>query len=129
MKRKRGKVQELRLWEFHFVSEYYDNDPRMPGFVPVNEHVYVVASDYDKAMKKAEPELKKLKDRWTKANKGEDKSEVKASVVPFENLIACRDAARERPGAYKPFVSVNLSTEEDHKNYRLAVVLLPIKYK
>lgn len=61
-------AENVSLWMIHFMSSYYDNDARMPGTVPIDERIVVIALSYDDALEKAEPLLKKLRKKHKKNN-------------------------------------------------------------
>lgn len=115
--------QNLLLWEVIFMSSYYDNDPRMPGDVPVTERQFVIAESYDEALEKCQPNLKKLKKQYKK-------HEIKAAPIPLETLIVARDSSNDGRLGYhstQGLKTVSLSLEKDNKEYRLVVCLIPKK--
>ncbi len=115
--------QKPELWLVHFMSSWYDNDPRGSGDVPVDEYIYVVASGYDDAIEKAQPELRKLKKKYK-----EHKLDVKP--MPIQLLVPARDGKNDgRLGFYStvPLKPVALTLASDRKKYRLAVCLIPIE--
>jgi hypothetical protein len=127
MRKKRSNLSALEgllLWEVHFKSSYYDNDPRMPGDVPVDERLFVLAKSHSEAMKKSESWLNELMRKW-----GEN-SEVTATVIALENLVPARNSKNDgRMGwiSQTPFSPVKLSLDEDKSRFRLAVSLVPIE--
>ncbi len=117
-------MSQESLWEVHFMSSYYDNDPRMPGTVPVDKSFYVVASGHDEALEKAEPELKKLRKKYKK-----DGTTVVANYVALENLVPARNSKNDGRMGYhstQDFKSIELSLKSDKQKFRLAVCLVPI---
>ena len=112
--------QEL-IWKVHYMSSYYDHDPRMPGHVPIDDIYHFVAGSKDEALKKAyrlKPKLRKLK--------GDDKIEVAA--IPLDNLIVARDSKNDgRMGWHSrnSLAKVKLSSANDRNDYSLAVRLVP----
>ncbi|MDO8506959.1 MAG: hypothetical protein Q7S53_00110 [bacterium] len=114
------------LWCVHFKSSYYDDDPRMPGTVPVDSRSYVLAKGREEAISKAEADI-------TKARKRIDKNadeEIEATIVTLENLIPARDSSDEgRMGwvSNEKLRAVELSCPEDTNRYRLRVCLVPVK--
>ena len=108
----------LLLWEVHFMSSYYND-----GIVPVDERFFVVAENYDEALEKCKPELKKLKKKYVK-------NEIKAIPLPMETLIVARDSSNDgRLGWHSnsKLKPVSLSTKKDNEEYRLVVCLIPKK--
>ena len=108
----------LLLWEVHFMSSYYDD-----GTVPVDERLFVVAENYDEALEKCKPELKKLKRKYKEY-------EIKAFPVPMETLIVSRDSSNDGRLGYhsnSKLKPVSLSNKKDNEEYRLVVCLLPKK--
>lgn len=114
------------LWCVHFKSSYYDNDPRMPGTVPVDERIYVLAKSQSEAIKKAEPGLGKVRDRvGAKAE-----VEIEATIVTLEGLSPSRNSSNDGRMGYismSPLSSVELSHPDDQKRYRLGVCLIPVE--
>lgn len=112
-KNKRDDLAPNLIWQVHYMSSYYDDDPRMPGRVPVDERYFFVASSRNDALEKAyalKPKLKKLKE--------DDKLEVTA--LPLENLVAARDASNDgRLGftSTKNLAKVVLSGESEYELY------------
>ena len=108
----------LLLWEVHFMSSYYDD-----GTVPVDERFFVVSENYDEALEKCKPELKKLKKKYKE-------HEIKAFPVPMETLIVARDSSNDGRLGYhsntklKP---VSLSLKKDNEEYRIIISLVPKK--
>jgi 8-oxo-dGTP diphosphatase len=117
--------QTSLVWEVHYMSEYYDDDPRMPGTVPIDERYYIIADTHEEALSKATKENPKLK----KLGK---KDQVVARPLPLENLIAARDASRDgRIGwiSTTQLSSVQLSLKADRKDYTIGVCLIPVESK
>ena len=77
------------LWCVHYMSSYYDNDPRMPGEVPISNRIYVLAKSPAEATAKAKPEIEKQR-QW-KDNHARE--EIETTVVSLENLIPGRDTS------------------------------------
>jgi hypothetical protein len=114
------------LWCVHLASSYYDNDSRMPGNVPVDERLYVLALNKDSAIAKADKEIKSAR---KKCDKGA-KEKISATLVTLEDLFSCRDCSEDgRLGFYSTskYSRVELSCKEDKKRYRLGVCLIPIE--
>ncbi len=115
-------AEGLIFWEVYFKASYYDNDPRMPGTVPVDRRFYVIADSHAKALKKAEPLLKELREKKEYENK-----EITVNPVALENLIPTRNSSGDgRLGWHSitPLSEVKLSLEKDRKGFRLAVCLI-----
>ncbi len=113
-------ANNVALWMVHFMSSYYDSDERMPGTVPVDERIFLVASSYDEAMENAEPLLKKLRKKYKK-------HEVKAYPIPVETLIPARDSSNDgRLGSISTqnIQPVVLASEVNKKKYRLAICII-----
>jgi len=114
------------LWCVYFQSSYYDNDPRMPGIVPIDERFYVLAKDADKAISKVRPQIVKARKRCDKG--AEEKIDV--TIVAIENLVPARDSSDEGRLGFRsthPLKPVKLSCKKDIIRYRLGVCLIPIK--
>lgn len=125
------EIVQAQLWEVHLMSSYYDDDPRMPGTVPIDERLYLIAEDYDEALEKADPTIKALQEKYRKTCEAKE-FEVKASVVSLENLYPGRDSSKDGRMGYHSTVNlkkINLSLEEDLKDYRLAVCIVKKKKK
>ncbi|MBI4450561.1 NUDIX hydrolase [Candidatus Woesearchaeota archaeon] len=109
------------VWQVYYKSSYYDNDPRMPGDVPIDERYYFVANSRQEALDKAyklKPKLKRLK--------GDD--EIEVAPIPLDNLAAARYSKDDgRMGWYttEHWEEVELSSKEDAARYKLGVVLMP----
>lgn len=115
--------KKLLLWEIHFMSSYYDNDPRMPGIVPVDERFFVLAETYKEAMGKAGPLLDALRAEYKE-------NEVAVNIVSLENLVPARNAENDGRLGYisiKHLREIVLSLECDRKQYRFAVCLMPME--
>jgi hypothetical protein len=113
------------LWCVHYMSSYEDNDPRMPGTVPVDVWVYVLAKTRDDAIKKAQPTIKQQRGRKDRGA-GE---EVVAMPMSLENLVPCRISSEDGRLGFRstvPFKQVTLSRPVDSKRYRIGVVLIPL---
>ncbi len=114
--------EAVMLWDVYFKASYYDDDPRMPGTVPVDRRFYVIADSHAKALKKSEPLLKELRGKKEYENK-----EVTANPVALENLTPARNSSGDgRLGWHctTPLSEVKLSLEEDREGFRLAVCLI-----
>ena len=114
------------LWCVYYKSSYYDNDPRMPGTVPVDQRTYTLAKSRDEAISKAEPEIKKARKQSDK-DAGED---IEATIVTLEALIPARDSKNDgRMGwiSTEALQLVQLSHPSDVGRYRIGVCLIPIK--
>ncbi len=114
------------LWLVHYESSYYDNDPRMPGTVPIDGHYFVLATNMAEAIKKAESKIKKDKRRSDR----DAEKKVTASIVTMEDLVAARDCSKDgRMGwiVTTKHSPISLACEEDSRRYRLAVCLVPIE--
>lgn len=121
---KRKTTPNLLLWEVWYSAYYYDDDPRMPGNVPVDKRVFVLAATNADAISKAEPLFMDFRKRWYKDHK------VTATVISLENLVAARDCSRDGRLGYRStnkWAEVALSSEEDKKNFRLGVCLIPLE--
>ncbi len=116
-------AENVSLWMVHFMSSYYDNDARMPGTVPVDERIFLVAKSYDEALQGAEPILKKLRKKYKE-------NEVKAYPMPTETLIPARDSKNDgRMGWHSTerLQPVILNTGSNQKKYRLAICIVEEK--
>ena len=114
------------LWCVHYASSYYDNDPRMPGTVPVDGRYFVLAHSKEKAIEKAKDQIGKAKRRSD--NGAEEK--ITANIVTIEDLVPTRDSSNDgRLGwqSTNKHSPISLSCEEDSKRYRLAVCLVPVE--
>lgn len=107
------------LWVVTFRGSYYDNDPRMPGSVPVEGSVYVLARGFAEAIAKAEPLLGHLR---TQCSKGERDNPLEAHIVTLEALVP--GAERSSPSR---LAKVRLDHDSDARRYRLAVCLVPVE--
>lgn len=113
------------LWCVHFASSYYDNDSRMPGNVPVDKRLYVLAKSKDDAIAKIGKEIKSARKGCDKAAK----EKINVTLVTLEDLLSCRDCSEEgRLGFHSTskYAGVELSCKEDKARYRLGVCLIPI---
>ena len=111
------------LWLVHFKSSYFDNDPRMPGTVPIDKRLVVLAKERDEAIEKVKKEIAKVHKRYGE----KDDESIEATIVTIENLIPARDSSDDGRLGYH---STNkLQPIEiygnDSKRYRLAVCLIP----
>ena len=118
-------VEGEMLWCVHFQTSYYDDDPRMPGNVPVNTRVYVLAKGRDEAIRKAEPDIAKAR---AQGDPDADKR-TEATIVTLEDLIPARDSSQDGNGSW--YLTSKLSAvkllPDDAKRYRLAVCLVPVE--
>lgn len=114
------------LWYIHFAGSYYDNDDRMPGNVPIDNHFFVLAKSKDEAVTKVRKEINKAKKRCDKSSR----KEITASIVSIEDFIPARDCSNDgRMGwiSTNKLSMVELSCKEDRARYRLAVCLVPVE--
>lgn len=127
MKRqKRSIPANLMLWEVLYEGHYYDNDPRMPGNSLADKRFFVLAENYQEAMEKAKPLIKKHTKSWHKETK------ITANVLALENLVAARNSKDDgRMGWFsiKDLGKVELSCKEDKEHFRLGVCLIPVESK
>lgn len=115
------------LWCVKYESSYYDNDDRMPGSVPIDMCCYVLAKNYQEAIKKAEPDIKQARKR---KDKGADE-DISAAPVTLENLIPCRSTSKDGRLGFHPTshqAPIKLANV-DANRYRLGVCLIPIDEK
>ncbi len=122
----------LMLFQIHYKSQYYDNDARMPGTIPVNERFYVLASSQDEALTKSQYLVTRtIKNRYKSLGKELKEHEaIDVSPISLENLIVARDSSNDgRLGwiSTTKWKDIQLSLEEDLKHYRLGVCLIPKK--
>lgn len=110
------------LWCVHFKSSYYDNDPRMPGSVSINNYFYVFAKGPDEAIAKVEMKIIKVRKHYDLRDSA---GEIKAAIVTIENLIPACDSSGE--GCMQRLRAIELSCPEDTKRYRLGVCLIPVE--
>ena len=114
------------LWMVHYMSSYYDDDDRMPGQVPVDCRVLVLAKNRAEALTKAEPDL-----AGARRESGKDaKVRLEVTVVTLEDLIAARDSSDDGRMGWSSATElepVTLSHPDDVKRYRLAVCLVPVE--
>jgi len=116
------------LWEAHYKSEYYDGD----GTVPVDERMYVIAPNYNEAANKSKKTLMtKIAEKYGRASeKLKSNEKIEINFVALENLVAAKDSSNDgRMGFFstQKLKEVQLSLEEDLKEYRLGVCLIPIE--
>lgn len=114
------------LWCVRFVGSYYDNDPRMPGTVPVQSRSFVLAKSRDEAISKAGPDIAAARE---KADKGA-KMSVEATIVTIESLVAARNSVNDGVMGWVSnhgLTEVSLSHPDDRKRYRLAVCLVSVE--
>jgi len=114
------------LWCVKIESSYYDNDPRMPGTVPIAGRFYVLATSRDEAISKADPSIAQASER---ADPGA-LEKVEATIVTIESLIPARDSSDDgRIGwvSTRNLSPVTLTNPDDAKRYRLGVCLVPIE--
>ena len=120
-----NEVGEM-LWMVHFASSYYDNDPRMPGTVPVDADFFVLARGQQEAIEKVQRQI-------VEAKRGCDRNAemvITAAIVTIEDLIPARNCSEDgRLGfvSMSSLAPVELACDEDAKRYRLAVCLVPAK--
>ena len=122
----------LMIWEVHYKSQYFDDDPRMPSVMPVDIRFYVVAGSRDEALSKSKDSLKsKVSKKYNGVIKEvQDHEQIDVSPIALENLVAARDSSNDgRLGwiSNSKFAQVQLSLEEDLGNYKLGVCLIPTK--
>lgn len=128
---KTSPIQQINgksVWEVYYASQYYDNDPRMPGTEPVDERFYVLADSIDEALGKSKSLIQKVRKYYGKQVKENEK--IVAAPISLESLIPSRDSSNDgRMGwistAY--LAKVQLSLPEDQKEYKLVVSLIPKK--
>ena len=111
----------MQVWEVHYMSQYYDDDPRMPSNVPVDNHQYVLAKSYDEAITEALPLIKKFIRSYNQKELKEHEK-IEARPLPLETLVVARDAENDgRLGFHSTqnFTQVTLS----NSNYELAIVV------
>lgn len=113
------------LWCVHYKSSFYDDDPRMPGTVPVNARIFVLAKGRENAIAKAEPAIAESR----KESDENADQEIEASIVTIENLIPARDSSNDgRLGwvSIQDLKPIELYHDDDKKRYRLGVCLIPV---
>lgn len=114
------------LWVVTFRGSYYDDDPRMPGSVPVEGSVYVLARGLAGALTKAEPLLSHLRKQCSASERG---NPLEAHIVTIEALVAAAPI-EQRPGisvfGHKDLKKITLNDPGDALRYRLAVCLVPV---
>ena len=119
-------VEGELLWCVHYMSSYYDDDPRMPGTVPIDSRLFVLAKNREEALKKVEAEINKAR---RKKDKNVEES-IKVTVVTIEDLIPARNSRGDgRLGLISgnSLSEVRLCCPEDFRRYRLAVCLVPVE--
>lgn len=115
--------QGVQLWLVHLKSQYCDGDG---DTVPVDGRFFVLATTYDEALKKADPDVKKLTSSRQLKNQ---EHQIDCYPVPLETFLVCRDAKSDGRLGWRSsndFTEVALTTDEDRKRYKLAVCLVPI---
>lgn len=115
---KKEVATDVFIWEIHLMGSYYDNDPRMPGTVPVDDRIYVIGKDYDEVLEKAKKKIDKFKKEYKKD------SEISVSIIPTQNLIVVRDSKKDgRLGFYSTqnYQKVELSMSDE---YELSIQIL-----
>ncbi len=112
------------LWHVHYLSSYYDEDPRMPGDCPVSESWFVLGRSKEEVLEKLKGELKKIRRQRDK----QATETIDATVVTPEELIPARDVSSDR-GLHGWSFTQNLAKvqlfHKDAKRYRLTVCLVP----
>lgn len=119
-------MKDQQLWMVHLMASYYDNDSRMPGNVPIDERVFVIASSQEEAIKKAKPETQKVMREYRLKT---ESTKIIAVPMPLEGLVAARDSSGDGRLGYistSKLSPVELSLKADRKQYRLAVCLVAI---
>ena len=111
----------MMLWDVVFSSSYYDNDPRMPGDCSVTEHLYILGTTQKEVLKKAEPLIQPLKEKYPGF-------EITTNVIAMENLVPAIKKPKSERGLYSQnYRQVSLDCEEDRKKYELVVSFREIK--
>jgi hypothetical protein len=93
----------------------------MPGTVPVDRRLFVLAKNKREALNEADTELQELRKEYP------DEQEVVANVVTLENLIPARNSSGDdRMGhiSLSRLSEVELSLEADREKYYLGVCLI-----
>lgn len=108
-----------QLWWVQFRGSYYDNDPRMPGDVPVNADIFVLAKTRGEAVQLAQTKIQ------TAQKNADAPGQVEARPLPLEELIIARSRKHEGPRlGYFPNSLLAEVTADLHSGYRLAVCLV-----
>ena len=117
-------LDDLSLWEIYYKASYYDNDPSMPGMVPVDIRFFVLAKNQSEALQKTKKSIQKTKKDHHK------ESEISANVVSLENLIPARNSSNDGRLGWQSntkLKEIELSLKEDQKRFRLGVCLIPVE--
>ena len=79
----------LMVWEVHYKSQYYDDDSRMPGTVPVDKRFYVLAGSRDEALGKSQDFLKRKVAKEYRGVKKEvqEHEQIDVSPIALEKIL------------------------------------------
>ena len=110
------------LWQILYQAQYYDDDERMPGNVPVDELFFVLAENREEALRKARPLLKQVRKKY------HENVKIEVTIATLEDFIPARNCRNESRLGYfsmSSLESIKLVLKGDKKLFRLGVCLIP----